>query len=276
MINFCSIKTHLPSDCIHCSNAFTTSTEKRAEDTTTSIRHPSPTKTMAGLCWMAVMVAFFLSAENTSAVVDQNRLALFVNGILGEYRTEGMFSLAVSIPDNQNQNINDILQNIFRSDPGNKVKNAINNGQVYNGTRVVAAKVLKRTNGRPDHAESRVVDELDRLFRRSNPNDLLLFYVYASPCVEKCSSDKHQQSILERIKRIRHWSDYAFVFTKIFKPRSGNTNTDEQLRGALQRLGSSVCLEHIFRCDRQCTSCSNGGNVADYCVSDSTSPSTSG
>ena len=36
---------------------------------------------MAGLCWMAVALAFFLSAENTLAV-DQNRLAEFVNGTL--------------------------------------------------------------------------------------------------------------------------------------------------------------------------------------------------
>ncbi|XP_049899773.1 uncharacterized protein si:dkey-96g2.1 [Epinephelus moara] len=221
---------------------------------------------MAGLCWMAVMVAFFLSAENSLAV-DQNRLASFVNGILSQYGTQGMFSLAVSIPDNQNQNINTILQNIFQSDPPDNVRNVINNGQVYKGTRVVAAKVLKPTNGRPDHAESRVVDELDRFFRRSNPSDLLLFYVYASPCVEKCSSNTHQQSILERIKSISKWSNYAFVFSKIFKPRNGPTNTDEQRRGALERLGHSIGPENIFRCEWQCTSCSSGGNVANYCVS---------
>ncbi|XP_049428526.1 uncharacterized protein si:dkey-96g2.1 [Epinephelus fuscoguttatus] len=217
---------------------------------------------MAGLCWMAVMVAFFLSAENSLAV-DQNRLASFVNGIVRQYATQGMFSLAVSIPDNQNQNINDI----FQSDPPDNVKNAINNGDVYKGPRVVAAKVLRPTNGRPDHAESRVVDELNRLFRRSNPNDLLLFYVYASPCVERCSSNTHQQSILRRIQRIRQWRNYAFVFSKIFRASNGYTNTDAERRGALERLGSSIGLENIFRCDGQCTSCSYGGYVANYCVS---------
>eukprot|EP00064_Thunnus_orientalis_P024847 superscaffoldBa00011320_g25159 len=83
---------------------------------------------MAGLCWVAVMLAFFLSAENSLAAVDQNRLAEFVDGILEEYETKGMFSLAVSIPENQNQNTDQILQEVFRSDPGNNVRNKINNG----------------------------------------------------------------------------------------------------------------------------------------------------
>ncbi|XP_033480924.1 uncharacterized protein LOC117255827 [Epinephelus lanceolatus] len=238
---------------------------------------------MAGLCWMAVMVAFFLSAENTSAVVDQNRLASFVNGIFREYGTQGMFCLAVSIPDNQNQNINDILQDIFQSDPGDDVRNAINDGKVYIGTRVVAAKVLRHPNGGTDHAESRVVDKLNRLFRQTNRNDLLLFYVYASPCVERCSSTSDDRRILRRIQRISQWSNHVFVFTEIYEPNTCQTNrpTDAARRAALQRLGSSVGLENIFRCERlsgrqQCTRCFSGGNVADYCVSDSTSPSTSG
>ena len=39
---------------------------------------------MAGLCWMAVVLAVFLSAENSLAAVDQNRLAAFVDGVLSK------------------------------------------------------------------------------------------------------------------------------------------------------------------------------------------------
>ncbi|XP_038568667.1 uncharacterized protein LOC119898593 [Micropterus salmoides] len=230
---------------------------------------------MAGLCWMAVMLAVFLSAENSLAVMDQNRLAAIVNGILREYGTRGMFSLAIRIPDNQNQNLNQILQQVFGSDPGNNVKNTINSGEVYIGNRVVAAKVLQRPTGGAEHAESRVVDHLDHLFNsNANDHDWLLFYVYASPCVEKCSSNRHRESILQRLNHIRQWDNYAVVFSTIFIPRTGQPNTDRQRSAALQRIGSSVGLDNIFRCARQdrwmqCTSCSVGGQVAPYCVSDS-------
>lgn len=178
-----------------------------------------------------------------------------------------MFSLAVSIPENQNVNINEVLQQIFRSDSANSVRNKLNNNEVYVGSRVVAAKPYRRPTG-TDHAESRVVDNLNSIFR--NRNDLLFFYVYASPCVEKCSSDTHRQSILTRIQSVSRWSDWAVVFSKIFSPNIGPGNTDDQRRAALQRLGGSVGLNHIFRCDgnpRQCSSCSNSGQVALYCVS---------
>ncbi|KAF3688111.1 hypothetical protein EXN66_Car003783 [Channa argus] len=229
---------------------------------------------MAGLCWMPVVLTFFLSAGSSVAAVDQNRLATIVNGILRQYGTQGMFSLAVTVPDNLNQNINQVLQQILQSDPADNVKNKVNNGEVYVGTRVVAAKVLKHLTGGADHAESRVVDNLNNLVNGRNNNDLMLFYVYASPCVEKCSSDTHRLSILERIKPINQWPNRAVVFSKIFRPNTGPGNTDEQRGEALQRLGSSVGLTNIFRCDGsrqlQCTSCYNErerNNVANYCIS---------
>ncbi|XP_029290744.1 uncharacterized protein LOC115010294 [Cottoperca gobio] len=233
---------------------------------------------MALLCWMAVVLAFFLSADNSVDAVDSSRLATLVNGILREYRTPGMFSLAVSIPEDQNRNIEDILQEVFLSDPGDDVKNN-NKNEVYVGSRVVAAKVLERSNRGADHAESRVVDHLSELFKKNNSNDFLLFYVYASPCVEKCSSDTHHESILRRINAIREWKSYAVVFSKIFKPRNGQANTEQELSGALQRLGTyqgtegQIGLNNIFRCDKrnnwmQCNSCLSGNQVQQYCISD--------
>ncbi|XP_067355768.1 uncharacterized protein [Channa argus] len=228
----------------------------------------------------AVMLVFLLCTENCLAVVDQNRLANFVNGILTNYGTTGMFALAVRIPDDQNHNPEDILQEIFESDPPNDVKDTINKDEVYTGNRVVAAKVLKRVRG-ADHAESRVVNNLCKLINKPKGNDLLLFYVYASPCVEKCSSNTHPENILERINLIRKWKNYAVVFSKIFKPKNGKTNTDEERSQALEELGKynvqqgSIGLENIFRCnkkknDTQCISCSAGNQVAKACVSDDT------
>ncbi|XP_041789725.1 uncharacterized protein si:dkey-96g2.1 [Chelmon rostratus] len=229
---------------------------------------------MAGLCWMAVMLVIVLSTENSLAAVNQNRLANIVNGILREYRINSMFSLAVRVPDDQSREINDILKQVFQSDPVEDVRNTLNRDEVYIGSRVVAARVLKRTEG-ADHAESRVVGYLDHLLKRRNKNDhdLLLFYVYASPCVEKCTNNKHPENILQKINHIQKWDSYAFVFSKIFKPRFGTPNTEEELSGALQRLGSKIGLGNIFRCDgqdgkTQCISCSSNNQVTHACVSD--------
>ncbi|XP_051241484.1 uncharacterized protein LOC127355052 [Dicentrarchus labrax] len=223
---------------------------------------------MAGLHWMVVILAVFLSAEN-SLSIDPDRLSGYVRGIKGQYGVQGMFSVAVRIPENQNQNQNAILRQVYSSDPGTNVKNTMNNNQVYAGSRVVAAKVLKQPNRGTDHAESRVVDNLNYLFSNDGWNDLLLFYVYSSPCVEKCSSDTHRESILRRINVINRWNNRAVVFSTIFKPRVGPGNTDDERRAALLRLGAVVGLGNIFRCDgNQCTSCSVSGQVAHYCVSD--------
>ncbi|CAK6976328.1 uncharacterized protein LOC122976658 [Scomber scombrus] len=233
---------------------------------------------MAGLCWVVVGLAVFLSAENGLAAVDQNKLARIVDAILKEYGRHAMFSLAIRIPDNQNQNINQILKQVFKSDPGNDVKKKINNGEVYIGSRVIAAKVLKRSKGSTDNAESRVVDHLYHFTNRCNPNtkDMLLFYVYSSPCVEQ-RSNRH--NILRRIKNIQRWNSFAVVFSGIYRPRDGLPSTDQQRRGALQLLGMSIGLNNIFRCHgpcgrMKCSCCSCGTQVVDYCVLDDTKLST--
>uniref|UniRef100_A0A8C4DYG6 Uncharacterized protein n=1 Tax=Dicentrarchus labrax TaxID=13489 RepID=A0A8C4DYG6_DICLA len=169
-----------------------------------------------------------------------------------------MFSLAVSIPDDQNQEISNILQQVFQSDPVEDVKEQLGRNEVYDGKRVVAARPLPLKKKKTDHAESRVADKLVDLFSRSNENDLLLFYVYASPCVDKCASDSHPKSILGRINQIQQWKNHAFVYSKIFE----SENTRRWVNTALQRLGTAVGLDNIFRCDRengwmQCISCSS-------------------
>ncbi|XP_053275438.1 uncharacterized protein LOC128437348 [Pleuronectes platessa] len=256
---------------------------------------------MAARSRITVLLLIFLLSTEHSFAVNLNELAPLVNKLLSEYRFNGMFSLAVSIPlnqdqnknQNQNQGANQIIQEVLKSDHADNVKNKINKGEVYIGSRVVAAEVRRLEKG-ADHAESRVVDNLDQLVNspQVNNNDLLLFYVYASPCVEKCTSYGHTENILEKINRIRHWKSYAVVFSKIFKPKKGQENTKEERIDALERLawyqvaGGHIGLENIFRCDRkktkqnqkqtmQCISCSSNGKVAHKCVSDDPPSATS-
>lgn len=223
-----------------------------------------------------------------------------------------MFSLAVSVPKNRATGLYDI--NLV-PDTNDAVRNAIQNCDVYTGTRVVAATVLRWTNvlgqcpngivkwsdvlrrcpagvttwsqvngrcpqlireGRADHAEYRVLQAFNTLLSIQNNNDLLLFFVLASPCHSRCTSENSRWNILTYIQQITRWTDRAVVFSHIFKPSNGPDIPENDRRDAIQRLGTRVGLGNIFRCRNvngmQCTSCSAGTQVSRYCYSDDSQP----
>lgn len=128
--------------------------------------------------------------------------------------------------------------------------------------------------GTADHAEFRTLQNINTLVsnHRKGSNDLLFFYVLASPCDKRCTSETNHWNILESIKSIRKWTNYAVVFTNIFVPRNGAQIPDQDRKGALKRLGNSVGLDNIFRCfkdngEMQCINCSSSGEVARPCYS---------
>lgn len=184
-----------------------------------------------------------------------------------------MFSLAVSIPCNSDGTACDTSG--VTDDPV-RVKNTILQCEVYAGTRVVAATVLRWRNvldqcpnervqwddvlrqcgqtsmawadvkrqcpravreGRADHAEYRTLQRFDTLTRNVNTNDLLLFYVLSSPCDKRCTDESNPWNILDHIKQILRWKHYAVVFSNVFKPRNGPVIPESDRRGALERLG---------------------------------------
>ncbi|XP_038568254.1 uncharacterized protein LOC119898146 isoform X2 [Micropterus salmoides] len=273
---------------------------------------------MAVLCWMAVTLGLFLSAGNSLADVDQNKLAGIVTEILKRYRPtymgsrgqrrRPMFSLAVSIPFDSGRNIYDIGQ---VTDTRDQVwQRILNRCEVYTSQRMVAATVLRWPNvvdqcpegrvqwsipakcgqtwadvqnlcptvfkdGRADHAEYRTLQNFNTLVSDHDENDLLLFYVLASPCDKRCASESSRLNILNSIKMIKQWKNYAVVFSDVFKPRGSESIPEQDLRGAIERLGQSVGLSNIFRCNGdvvQCTSCSSGTQVTPYCYSDTAQP----
>ncbi|XP_074485334.1 uncharacterized protein LOC141764210 isoform X2 [Sebastes fasciatus] len=239
------------------------------------------------------------------------------------HRRYPMFSLAVSIPYNSDKKMYDISKVI---DSADQVKNTILRCEVYTGTRVVAATVLrwpnvldqcpdervqwpqvlrkcpKRVitwanvkeqcpdavnNGTADHAEYRTLQHFNTLTRNLSKTDLLLFYVLSSPCDARCTNESNRRSILDSINQILIWSNYAVVFSNVFIPVNGKCIPEENLRGALERLGThkgslgSIGLRNIFRCDAddvdrrcavQCTSCSTGNQVTRYCYTNDSSP----
>ncbi|XP_070683950.1 uncharacterized protein [Pempheris klunzingeri] len=127
-------------------------------------------------------------------------------------------------------------------------------------------------NGRADHAEYRILQNFNTLVTNRNPNDLLVFYVRATPCSNRCTRIGGHWSILQSIREITNWRNHAVVFSDIFQPRSGPAITPEVHREALERLGGSVGATNIYRCRRgnpvQCATCSDNGRVPDYCVTD--------
>ncbi|KAF3852691.1 hypothetical protein F7725_006046 [Dissostichus mawsoni] len=265
---------------------FTPNTEKTTEELERISDISFSTKKMAGLCWMAVMLSVLLSAVDRADAVDLETLASYVSQIKTMYGTQGMFSLAVSIP--LLENTNSLQQVLKGSDPVKNVKDALNKDEVYVGRRVVAAKLLNQLDKSVQHAESRVVDHLDALFKKQEENnqDMLLFYVYASPCDQHCLQTEPPGSILNRINKIRQWQSYAVVFSEVFKPRNQNDPVPyDKLRAALRLLGNhqgprgQIGLDHVFRCKKpersdpmECTRCGNGNQVAHKCISNEAEP----
>ncbi|XP_029905394.1 uncharacterized protein LOC115357819 [Myripristis murdjan] len=239
---------------------------------------------MAAVCWMVVALAFFLSAGTGVDAVDQNQLQTIVADMLGRYRIGGQFSLAVNIPLNNTQDLQTALGQVFDADPGANVSRTVSGGRVYTGTWVVAAGADKINNR---HAELRVLDSFRSLLNKPE-RKLLLFYSYLSPCDQKCTNERHRDTIISRINIIQNWHDYAFVFSKIFKPKGSNPISEENLKASLERLGKSkntggseIGLANIFRCDRKynvmtCNSCSTRGQVTRQCIADTSRPGPSG
>ncbi|KAF3688106.1 hypothetical protein EXN66_Car003778 [Channa argus] len=229
---------------------------------------------MNSFSWTAV--ALLLFAGNSFAAVDQNKLATIVKDMLDKYDPKCMFSMAVSIPLKNTDQDYDINQ-VFTTENGNKVKEEILSGGVYKEGRIVAAKFLRKTKTTPEyHAEYRVLQNFNTLDNNNYfDHDLLLFYVFGSPCFHKCTNKEDTQNILEKLKDIKKWKQYAFVFTDVFKSLNPEQSTsEEQRKQALTNLAeeSGLGLENIFRCAKSndqmlCVSCSTDKQVTPSCVS---------
>ncbi|XP_078126809.1 uncharacterized protein LOC144530914 [Sander vitreus] len=207
-------------------------------------------KKMAGLCWMAGVLAFSLSVGNTEAM-DQNKVQTIVNFILNKYLIPNkQFSLAVNIPVNQDLKK---LQDLFNADNAITVKMVVQREKVYKGTNVVEALPLKG-NKYTEHAEARVLDNIKPL-ADSSKGKSLVFYSYLSPCGAKCTNPNNY-NILDKINYIPkdRWADSAFVFSKVFdgyKDPNGKWVyfTLEEIRDTLKNLGTTKFgRNNIFRC----------------------------
>ncbi|TMS22863.1 hypothetical protein E3U43_008169 [Larimichthys crocea] len=211
---------------------------------------------MAGLCWMAVVLAIFLSAGNSLAAVDQNWLESIIEGIKNQYALGDTFSLAVNIPQNQDP---DNLQQVFQDDPVDKVKQTVSEGQVYQGTRLVAAGAVEQ-----------VLENIQPFIKRCQGN-FLVIYSEESPCSPTCTN-ANEDSIASKINDvIQNWKGYAFVFSKVVDVPGADMSQQSE---SFKKLGiSKLGLDNIFRCYQpgddpfQCTSCSSDGDVTPSCVS---------
>ncbi|KAL3066372.1 hypothetical protein OYC64_016346 [Pagothenia borchgrevinki] len=220
---------------------------------------------MAGLCWMAVVLTFFMSAGDTLADVDESWLTSVIEGIKKEYPLGDTFSVAVNIPENQDI---DTLQQVFQDDPPDKVKQTVSGGQVYHGTRVVAAA--------RSEAVSQVLKNIQP-FIKSSEGNFLIIYSEVSPCGPTCTTNANQDSTAVEINNvIKNWRGYAFAFSKLGDVPAGDT---PQIAKSFKNLGiSKLGLDKIFRCYTpgdeafQCTSCFSDGDVTSSCVANN-SPS---
>ncbi|XP_029949361.1 uncharacterized protein LOC115389914 isoform X2 [Salarias fasciatus] len=231
---------------------------------------------MTGVSWLLLSAALLLLAGNSDSV-DQNLLGNIVQEIWTDYHAGRMFSMAVSIPrKNSRYDINQVLNRTN----GKDVKNTMNSGTVYNQGRIVAAMFQQKTaeTGQDIHAEYRVLQNIGNLVNNSNndfAHDLLIVYVLASPCYHRCTVPDGPDTIIPYLDAVKRWTNYAFVFTHVFKSKDPKLQTtDEELKTAVTNLGKALGLENIFRCKKDnnkkmvCNSCSQNEKVARYCISD--------
>lgn len=220
-----------------------------------------------------------------------------------------MFSLVVSVPFDYKTKTFDIYQ---LPDQRCVVNETMIGCNVYTGQKVVGATVLRwpdvldqclngpvqwidvlqkcpsgvRTwrdvskqcnrsikDGRADHAEYRTIQHMHNLLSKHRQDDLLLFFVYASPCPRKCTNKTHTANILQQIQPVGRLKNFAFVFSKVFRPRGSKPLPAGEMKSALTELGSTIGLQNIFRCDNpngslRCVSCSSGREVTPDCYVD--------
>ncbi|XP_059192166.1 uncharacterized protein LOC131974019 [Centropristis striata] len=223
---------------------------------------------MASLSWVAVVLTFSLSVGNNLAV-DQNYLTRSVQQILNTYKIDGMqSSFAVNIPEDQTR-----LGDVFRNDEGFRVTTKYGGGDVYTGTNVVAA-APDYGETFTDHAEARVLDNIQGLAQRS-AGHILIIYSSLSPCGDKCASLTHRFNILDKIRQnvIPKWGDYAFVFSTVFDQiTAGKPIPPQQIKQALTNLAAAVGQNNIYRCyrpwrmDFRCIKCYNNGVAETQCI----------
>ncbi|XP_061771928.1 uncharacterized protein LOC133562088 [Nerophis ophidion] len=211
-------------------------------------------------------------------LIDQKRLAEIVEQVIKRLHLErrdsernlSMFSLAVNVPG-----LNGVYHVNAIPDPGDKIRKDLLRYGVYQDKYVLAATVLKakcrnrNQNVKVEHAEYRVLRRFKAWAAKKpkNQTGLMLFYVFASPCPDRCASNDNNmgRSILPLLKDITEWPQHALVFSKVFKPKMGRPINEGELIKALKNLGSKLGgLENIFRCERvnqhmKCDSCSRGG-----------------
>ncbi|XP_038133977.1 protein qua-1-like [Cyprinodon tularosa] len=206
---------------------------------------------MAVLCWVVLGLSVFLSPRSSLAAVDQSWLTNIVENIRNEYPLGDTYTVALNIPVNQDP---ESLTEVLNDDPEDKVKQTVSQGQVYQGTRVVAAT--------QSDALARVLQKVEPLIKSSAGNALI---VYSEGYLKANGIDSQISNI------IQNWGSYAFVFSKVASDANNNVlNRDELFkRQAFSKFG----LENIFRCYEtgdsfQCTNCRNGNGVAPSCVQD--------
>ncbi|XP_008416239.1 uncharacterized protein LOC103469933 [Poecilia reticulata] len=206
---------------------------------------------MAVLCWVVLGLAVFLSPQRSLAAVNQDWLTNIIQNLKNEYALGDSYSLAVNLPVNQDL---DSLAEVLKDDPADAVKQAISAGQVYQGTRVVAAV--------QSGALAQVLEKIQPLIKSSDGNVLI---VYSEGYPDANGIDNKISDV------VQNWKSYAFVFSKV----ADVADADTLQRAALfkQQELSKFGLENIFRCYEQsdsfqCTNCKAGDDVAPSCVAD--------
>lgn len=172
-----------------------------------------------------------------------------------------MYAVALSIPsDRCNQDISDsILEQILRKD---NIAFKARGDVMYTGERLMIAKPIKHTTEPAVHAEYRLLEQLQHDTDFITDNSCIVFFVRASPCLEKCLSESID-NILKLLLIFNNWKEQekAFLFQDIYSRDLGEKKPEDKkkLLTAFKLIEESVPL---YRCNKYTT------NGCIHCVTD--------
>uniref|UniRef100_A0A4W5Q9Z3 Uncharacterized protein n=1 Tax=Hucho hucho TaxID=62062 RepID=A0A4W5Q9Z3_9TELE len=151
------------------------------------------------------------------------------------------------------------------------VREALSDGKIYKGDKIIAATPLKVSNGQL-HAEYRLLSITTQemgypiLHLTDNNKDCIIFFTTLSPCLESCMNERGGHSIindLDRAFRKREPNYMAFVFEKVWQPKWGGAKTNPPRQKVLYSFNTIHKKIPLYRCAKsKCYYCNevNTGN----------------
>nr|XP_033803175.1 uncharacterized protein LOC117361652 [Geotrypetes seraphini] len=220
----------------------------------------------------AILFAFDV---HTGICITDKRIHTAVQYVLNKYlnphQIKGQHAYILKFTQEECNTLNDnVLEGVLEHDTATKVAKALQNGDVYEGTRMVIAKPKDNKNYM-EHAEYRLLNPIkanqksavQKLLDKQPVNGCVIFYSLISPCVNKCLNTENRREIMRYMNVFDDIGNNYKVFVYKLIYNVVKQLQKEQVWNSWKKLNQKMPL---YRCDlRDCFQCFPRG---DYTVFD--------